>query len=831
MSGWCVGVVELSKGCGQERSSCLRPVATAADTPLENVQEPCYIHRVIYGFASRRGATDNAAFGGSYGERSDGIAMESAERVRQVEEALNNLVVARKCIQVYPSNNPSIGQALDKLILSLSAFFSPGPAPAEPLSELSLHIERDVLYWGGEEIATKNDAVRKFAREMYRNGVSAMSFSPGGTSDELREFLQAASTRPGEPGKTQDLVETITALGFEHVRVEGAELLDLHESDKPPDESDMLDYIRRKHGSGQGTHGGGGEAGVVAAEGDGDLVEASDLVDFFLDIADGSQEARERLFRTLDNPGRIAETLERIAHSDARQRHRQGDDASLTMLQDTLKHIADSLRTLPADAREAYVQNVGKALAREDNAELAKEASTALLANPLAGDLEEQILGSFSDTDVAQILTSSVRFHEGTEKTITNFLEDFTKDPSRRHVITQIVAHKLSEAGDERLVAVSRELAVSSAPPPPVGAEAALKRDAQYVPLKAYEKLVRELAFAESELIELSGNVESDAREVSLPHALQAMLNTYAYEVVEDIPHTSLSILDDLLANALKQERHALVVSAVTWAEEELPEAAREQMRKDLTATVEEFCSSERLERTIGLLRRASKNSPEYAQFLRVSRFFGEGLAEGLLAKLVDEDNRSTRLFLTGMMADIGETCVPALLRNVTHPAWYVVRNVVNVLGKIRSEKAMDALRAAMEHEDARVRREVLSALAALRTEEAERLLIQCLDDPDVDNRKHATDWLANIGAVQAVPALQDLLTRRPKELRKHREWGVSTIKALGKLGGEDAAEALRAYLKQDNRLLALFWKNPLTAACREAIAEIEKRVARGARE
>ncbi|MDB4952139.1 MAG: HEAT-like repeat-containing protein [Gemmatimonadetes bacterium] len=173
---------------------------------------------------------------------------------------------------------------------------------------------------------------------------------------------------------------------------------------------------------------------------------------------------------------------------------------------------------------------------------------------------------------------------------------------------------------------------------------------------------------------------------------------------------------------------------------------------------------------------------------------------------------------------------VPLLEEMVGDERWFVVRNMVGILGEIRSADAIDHFTRTVRHEDARVRRETILALTKLGTEDAVPLLVRGLADaepglrsaaalglglgkshaavaPLLSQLKTETEpealveivrALGRIGDPRAVPALADRagggnwlsLSRHPTPLR------VEAVRALGEIGGEPARAVLQRLLR-----------------------------------
>lgn len=117
--------------------------------------------------------------------------------------------------------------------------------------------------------------------------------------------------------------------------------------------------------------------------------------------------------------------------------------------------------------------------------------------------------------------------------------------------------------------------------------------------------------------------------------------------------------------------------------------------------------------------------------FLSLATEFGPPIAEWLMHVLADSQQMRVRRPLARTIATLlvghPERVVPWL----TDPRWYVVRNVVHILGWIGGTGIADYLRTAAEHSEPRVRREVVAALASLDPDTTRPILTSMLGTAD----------------------------------------------------------------------------------------------------
>ncbi|TAL27455.1 MAG: hypothetical protein EPN94_01440 [Nitrospirae bacterium] len=105
----------------------------------------------------------------------------------------------------------------------------------------------------------------------------------------------------------------------------------------------------------------------------------------------------------------------------------------------------------------------------------------------------------------------------------------------------------------------------------------------------------------------------------------------------------------------------------------------------------------------------------------------------------------------------LGKKDIQSLAKGLYDSRWYVVRNIIYILGKIGDKKAADYLVKTVSHSDVRVRKEVIKALGELGTAGVLQTLKECLDDPEAQIR---TSTARALGSIHSAAAKSIILQR-----------------------------------------------------------------------
>jgi hypothetical protein len=207
-----------------------------------------------------------------------------------------------------------------------------------------------------------------------------------------------------------------------------------------------------------------------------------------------------------------------------------------------------------------------------------------------------------------------------------------------------------------------------------------------------------------------------------------------------------------------------------------------------------------------------------------------------LLGNLKSEQHRMT---LCDVLAALAKDKPEPLIKGLTDPRWYYVRNLLVVIGKLRNPSLAQSVQPLAAHPDAGVRREALKTLSMLGGTGTGNPIVGVLIDPDEGIRlsalsllktgKYATPFSAwtpvvthtdflnrplselratfevmtRLVGAECVPYCHQLLTQRLWTNRKKKQYlGALAAEALGQIGTPAAISALEAGKKRFNRVI-----------------------------
>lgn len=145
-----------------------------------------------------------------------------------------------------------------------------------------------------------------------------------------------------------------------------------------------------------------------------------------------------------------------------------------------------------------------------------------------------------------------------------------------------------------------------------------------------------------------------------------------------------------------------------------------------------------------------------------------------VLHMLRDLKDFSARKMICEVLTEKGKDHIEFLKEGISDPHWYVVRNVVSVLGAIGSMEGLKLLKQCIHHPDLRVRKEIIVSLIKIPGPAAGALLVPFLTDEDKGIRLLAYRGLARRKERGALSVLLTVLKderfkdKSPEEKKKH---------------------------------------------------------------
>jgi hypothetical protein len=204
--------------------------------------------------------------------------------------------------------------------------------------------------------------------------------------------------------------------------------------------------------------------------------------------------------------------------------------------------------------------------------------------------------------------------------------------------------------------------------------------------------------------------------------------------------------------------------------------------------------------------------------FIAFAAELGDPGVDWLNLVLAESQNRRNRRLFAEAIAHLCRDNPERLAPWMSDPRWFVVRNVVHILGWIGGNAILPMLQGAIRHSDPRVRQEVVAALGQVDARMARPLLLRMLDGADT---RMLSAVLHQLSANRDPGVARLLLSylqaesfeERPEEERR------AIYSALSSVGGDEIIADLEGEVHRGN------WFSRNQEVHRQAVARVIARI------
>lgn len=220
-----------------------------------------------------------------------------------------------------------------------------------------------------------------------------------------------------------------------------------------------------------------------------------------------------------------------------------------------------------------------------------------------------------------------------------------------------------------------------------------------------------------------------------------------------------------------------------------LGDSKRDKMRE----FIERFAASERIRDVVEILNKS--NDIVYSEVTDYLKVLPWQAVDPLVWALGELHHYPARRAVCQALEILAVDHVDLLGKGTENPRWYVVRNVVSILGKIEDPRALNYFKRTIGHSDLRVRKETIISAAKIYLPEAADFLITALNDDDEKLQTLALRELVSKRIEKAFDAIGKIIVQRNFKNRS-TEQIREFLEGFAILGGQNAFEPLKRIIK-----------------------------------
>jgi hypothetical protein len=212
------------------------------------------------------------------------------------------------------------------------------------------------------------------------------------------------------------------------------------------------------------------------------------------------------------------------------------------------------------------------------------------------------------------------------------------------------------------------------------------------------------------------------------------------------------------------------------------------------------------------------QEAAQVTDFVDFAKSLGDAGMDLLISTLAESQQRRNRRVLAETVADLCRESPERLAPWLADRRWYVVRNMIHILGRIGGDSIVGLLRSVVNHPEPRVRQEAIVAIGQANPALARPILVKLIGSSDSRMFCTALHQLST-GRDPATARLLLAQLLDPKFEQRTVEEQRAIYSALSAVGGDEIVPELEAELMKGN------WFARGQEAHRQAIARVLARI------
>jgi len=670
-----------------------------------------------------------------------------------VEKGIKELSLAIKTMAIYPSDHPAIKASVERLHATIQGLL-------EESRELRLEIAQKNLLVDGRFLDKSNEIFIDFAFQFHRRGVASVTFKKGLSAEELKAFLEVASTEPKMLQKIGGFLRLCQEKGISNiniVEIDYDKMLGVGEKIKEAEEevkvrSDEEIWI--------------------------DLIRSLNL---YSGLKLGEVE-HNFLLHLEQQPDRMAAYLEGVALRSFPGMRDLGGAA----IRRTINNIGNYILKSVPEEKEVHRKGLAEVVSRLDLKLRLQLIDADIDIEPDQIDVVTEIIPYLSNSVIVEMMTLVVSTEGRVTERLVKLFHKIVPEEERKREVIALFGESLSDMSGQEDSLYMRRLIENLF----------LSKPTEEFISETYRKTLKELNEHIASLGEVKEYMDSFNERKIEEQASTVLLDLIRLETelrdyAEIAKNLGKAAMDFLLTGRYEKAKEIIEV----LVEEAGPEKRKtDEERNACKGAMEELRDIAIVHELVAALRDWGKEKYETIHFILLN--MGEIAVAPLLDALARETDRSLRKKIISILVSLGEQAIPEIVRRFSDKNWYVVRNMVRILREIGKEKAVRYFNLLLKHEDSRVRKEVIYALSTIGGAEAYGVIHSMADDPDEGVRRNAIKYLGAMKNKGAVPLLLELIHRR-NPFGRNNSLVISGIEALGEIGAEEAVPGLIQLLRK----------------------------------
>ncbi|UCE65965.1 MAG: HEAT repeat domain-containing protein [Candidatus Zixiibacteriota bacterium] len=253
----------------------------------------------------------------------------------------------------------------------------------------------------------------------------------------------------------------------------------------------------------------------------------------------------------------------------------------------------------------------------------------------------------------------------------------------------------------------------------------------------------------------------------------------------------TLDLISKVRDDFIKAEdlRSAITIFKMTKELREALKTLGDEKEKRIEEFIKGFGASERIRILVDTLNNSKDiNYSEVTEYLAMLSW--EAVTP-LIWALGELSHYPARRAVCQSLETVAADHVEVLGKGTENPRWYVVRNVVMILGRIASPQALNYFQRTITHSDIRVRKETIVSAARIDNEQSANFLIMALKDESESLQTLSLKELVRRKSEKAFVHVENMIEDK-KFKNRPTDQIKEILEAYARLGGKQAFEQLK---------------------------------------
>lgn len=684
------------------------------------------------------------------------------------EEAARLAEFARACkgaarvVSLYPAGHPAIAASLARLAHITARLTDKGPC--------RLQVLPDAVTAGGAAMPKPDAAVTELADLLHRHLIGALTINAGADAQSWRTLLTLLARPPEDLRADGGIRHLWTTAGGPSIEI---------------DEIDYAEVLREKEGT----------AAAI------DRIVAAALAGRRLDLDDSGMRL---LLDIVQDPATLEALMTRLEAPGAGQGASTAAAAFLSLLQGLTEWLAahEPGRVDPVVGRMARAAG-----------HLSADAMIALLGlrnrsdAGEAGSAARSVLARMDDSTVAHFVARSVVRERGASERLAHAFQALVPDVARQRQLLALAGQEVAatdtEGGDSFAELWARVEGMLTS-----------YTDERYVSAD----YARELAGVRSRPIEVERTADDPPERIAawLTTVNDAALRSLDHQLLLDLLHverdparwrdiaeTAAGHVEDLVRVGYFDQAWQLADAIVVEGD------ADPARTPHASASLARFGRGTMMRHVATHLRGAADDA--FDRFKALCHAAGPVVIPALAEAISSEQEARARRRLRDILIGFGARGSEAVRQLMDAPNWEVRRTAAYLLREFGGSSGLAALAPLLADSEPLVQREAVQGLVAHGSDEAGRVLLRAVTTGSGRTRETLLHELTAMRDPRAAP-LFGYLARHLNPRRDERLY-LSSLEALGTVGGAEAVEALTRALHQGD------WRAPVQTRRLRAVA------------